>query len=270
MIRSCLIWLSLLTVLIPATASAKTLCTVIVDADTGARLFEDGTCDLRATPASTFKVALAVMGFDAGFLTDMKAPVLAYREGEVDWGGENWRRPTEPTRWLKYSVVWYSQRIARSLGQDTLTHYARAFGYGNADFSGDPGKNNGLERAWISSSLAISPREQVAFLRKLVTGRLPVSQAAMDKTMRIVATTRAGGGWRVSGKTGGAYPRKADGSFDRARGFGWFVGWAVRGERRLVFARLAQDETRQAGSPGIRTRDAFLKAWPWLAATIAP
>ncbi|MVA99195.1 class D beta-lactamase [Nitratireductor sp. CAU 1489] len=270
MIRSGLIWLSLLAALAPATASAGTLCTVIADADTGARLLEEGTCDLRATPASTFKVALAVMGFDAGFLTDTHAPVLAYREGEVDWGGKNWRQPTEPTRWLKYSVVWYSQRITRALGQDTLRRYARAFGYGNADFSGDPGKNNGLERAWISSSLTISPLEQVAFLRKLVTGRLPVGQAAMDKTMRIVATTQTGDGWRVSGKTGGAYPRKADGSLDRARGFGWFVGWADRGERRLVFARLAQDETRQAGSPGIRARDAFLKTWPTMAATIAP
>ena len=76
-------------------------------------------------------------------------PVLDYREGDPDWGGEEWKQPTDPTRWLKYSVVWYSQRITHALGAERLTAYANAFSYGNADFSGDPGKNNGLERAWI-------------------------------------------------------------------------------------------------------------------------
>jgi beta-lactamase class D len=56
---------------------------------------------------------------------------------------------------MKHSVVWFSQQIAQYLGQGRLQQYATQFGYGNADFSGDSGKNNGLERAWISSSLKI-------------------------------------------------------------------------------------------------------------------
>jgi beta-lactamase class D len=40
---------------------------------------------------------------------------LAFKEGDPDWGGDNWRQPTDPTRWLKYSVVWYSQRITHAL-----------------------------------------------------------------------------------------------------------------------------------------------------------
>ena len=73
------------------------------------------------------------------------------------------------------------------------------------------------------------------------------------------------GGWIIRGKTGSAYPRKADRSFDRARGWGWYVGWARRDGRTLVFARLDQDETRQSVSGGLRARDALLKEWEAIA-----
>lgn len=251
-----------------APAQAKTLCTVVADARDGMILHQEGDCGSRVTPASTFKVALAVMGFDSGFLKDEHAPSLPFREGYPDWLGDVWRQDTDPVRWLKYSVVWYSQQITRALGVAKLEAYAAAFGYGNADFSGDPGKDNALERAWISSSLKISPLEQVAFLRRLVNADLPVGARAIEMTLRIVETTQAGGGWTVQGKTGSAYPRQADGSFDRARGWGWFVGWASRGDRTLVFARLNQDEQRMAGSGGLRARDAFLKEFPALAASL--
>lgn len=244
-------------------AHARTVCTVVADARSGAILLEEGDCRTRVTPASTFKIPLAVMGFDAGILTDARSPVLPFREGYPAWGGENWTRPTDPAQWMQHSVVWYSQQIARDLGVERMAGYASAFGYGNADFAGDPGRNNALERAWIASSLKISPVEQVAFLRNFLDRRLPVRERATAETVRIVEST-AVDGWTVSGKTGSAYPRQADGSFDRARGWGWFVGWAARGDTVLVFARLDQDERRQSGPGGLRARGAFLEAWPAL------
>jgi beta-lactamase class D len=248
--------------------SAKTICTVIADAGSGQVLLEEGDCRTHVTPASTFKIPLSLMGFTTGYLTGTGAPVLPYKPGYPDWGGNNWTQPTDPERWMKYSVVWYSQQITAALGAETLESYATAFSYGNADFSGDPGKNNGLERAWISSSLKISPLQQAAFLAKLVTRDLPVTGDALNWTMAIVEATPAGDGWTVHGKTGAAYPRRADGSFDRARGWGWFVGWAVKGDRTVVFARLNQDEKRQKGSAGIRNKKAFLKEWSSLIAAV--
>ena len=132
---------------------ARTLCTIVVDAHDGVTLVREGACEDRVTPASTFKLALAVMGFDGGFLKDATTPTLPFREGYPDWLGDIWRRDTNPTTWLEYSVVWYSQQIAKALGRARLEAYARDFSYGNGDFSGDAGKDNGLERAWISSSL---------------------------------------------------------------------------------------------------------------------
>ncbi len=235
-----------------ARAEARIVCTLVIDSDGGAPLLESGDCDSRVTPASTFKVALAAIGFEEGILTGPHAPVWTHARGEVDWGGEPWRGDVDPAWWMTYSVVWYSQRMARQLGTARLEGHARALGYGNADFSGDPGKDNGLERAWIASSLKISPREQVRFLQGLLNRTLPLSGAAMAQAEGIVQGAGTGAGWRIRGKTGGAYPRRADGSFDRARGHGWFVGWAQKGTRRVVFARLARDEGRERGSPGIR------------------
>ena len=201
------------------------------------------------------------MGFDNGFLTDAHTPVLSFKAGDPDWGGANWRQPTDPTRWLKYSVVWYSQRVTHALGEERVTDYARKFGFGNADFSGDPGKSNGLDRAWIASSLQVSPYEQVTFLRMLVTRQLPVSTRAMAQAEEVVEVSAGGDGWQVHGKTGMAYPRDASGGTDVAHGYGWYVGWATKGTRTLLVARLDQDEHADPTPTGLRTRAALLAGW---------
>ena len=257
-----------LALLLPALpARAELVCLLIADAETGQPLLEEGDCDRRVTPASTFKLALAVIGFDAGLLQDADHPALDWREGEPDWGGAAWRGRVTPESWLRDSVVWYSQRLTWQLGAEAFAAATRALAYGNADVSGDPGQGNGLSRAWLSSSLQISGREQAAFLHRLLTRRLPFSARAQEITETLTPHTDAAG-WIFHGKTGGAYPRRADGSFDRARGWGWYVGWAEDGSRRVIVVRLAQDTERLPGSPGLRSRDALLAGWPDIAARL--
>lgn len=266
MTRIFALWITASLFALGTPASASQICTLIAEASTGEILLESGDCSTRVTPASTFKIALAVIGYDTGFLTDAQTPRLPYKKEYVAWGGKNWTQPTNPERWMKYSVVWYSQQITKSLGQDTLERYARAFQYGTADFSGDAGKNNGLERAWIESSLKISPREQAAFLSGLVNHTLPVRKDAISKAQKIVEAVHLGNGWTLHGKTGSAYPRNADGSFNRAQARGWFVGWAQKDGRTFVFARLNQDEKRTKPSSGLRARQEFITDWPALLA----
>lgn len=251
----------LITALISTNAHAKTLCTVIADANTSQTLIQQGDCSTRVTPASTFKIAISLMGFDSGVLKTEHDPVLPYREGYVDWGGALWREPTDPARWIKYSVVWFSEQVTQSLGQARFQQYATAFHYGNEDVSGDPGKQNGVMGSWIDSSLRISPLEQVAFLKKVVNRQLPVTAHAYDMTEHITEVTTLPDGWDIHGKTGTGSPG-AVGAFDRAHAYGWFVGWARKGTRTLVFARLIQDEQAKDTPAGIRARDAFLQEWP--------
>lgn len=186
----------------PAMAGeAAVICTVAVAADSGAVLRRDGDCARRVTPASTFKIALALMGYEAGILRSADAPEWPFRRGYPAWI-PTWRRAHTPATWMRESVLWYSQEITRRLGAGRFAAAVRALGYGNADVSGDPGAGNGLTRAWLSSSLRISPDEQVAFLRRLAAGTLPVTPAAMAATAGLIDQGERPDGWRVHGKTG--------------------------------------------------------------------
>jgi beta-lactamase class D len=246
-----------------SSGQAHTLCTALADGSTGRILLEQGDCATRVTPASTFKIAISLMGFDSGFLKDEHAPLLPFREGYPDYIA-SWRTSVDPTSWIKNSVVWYSQQITQSLGQERFQNYVSEFQYGNEDVSGDPGKDDGLTRAWLSSSLKISPMEQLEFLRKLVDRTLPVSPRAVEMTSRVTALGTVGEGWQVHGKTGTGSPVLADGTHDEAHDYGWFVGWTRKGSRVIVFARLIQADEILPQGAGPSARTDFLNELPGL------
>lgn len=242
-----------------AAAQDVVQCTVMADAATGAILIRQGQCEQRVTPASTFKIAISLMGYDSRLLRDEHMPALPFRPGYIDWRPE-WRATTDPTSWMRDSVVWYSQQITTALGEERFRRYVRGFQYGNQDVAGSPGKP-GLTYAWLGSSLKISADEQVGFLLKLVNRQLPVSPLAYDMTSRITRLAYANG-WEIHGKTGTGFPVLPDGSADEAHAYGWFVGWAKRGERVVVFARLVQDQKREPGPAGLRVKDGLLRDLP--------
>jgi beta-lactamase class D len=229
-------------------------CTLIVDADSGASVVREGSCDQRVTPASTFKIAISLMGFDSGVLRDEHTPYLPYQQGYAAWNA-SWRQGTDPARWLRESVVWYSDQVRSRLGSAAVHGYVEAFDYGNRGLSGMTGAEEPAALSELSPTLKISPIEQTVFLRKLVRRRLPVSAHAHEMTARLLKVGTLPNGWEVYGKTGTAHTRLADGSEDA---IGWFVGWASKGGRTLVFARLLEQPVRTDGYGGPLTRDAFL------------
>lgn len=253
---------------LPSLATAQTQCLAIADTATGTLLKHEGAgCEQRITRASTFKIAISLMGFDSGVLKYEHSPALPFKEGYSAWR-PSWKQTTDPAYWMKESVVWYSQEITPRIGAQKFAAYLKAFNYGNADASGDKGKNNGLTRAWLSSSLQISPMEQMAFLTRIVKRDLAVSDHAYDMTGRITKLDSIIDGWEVHGKTGAGAPRNADGSLAESRSYGWFVGWATKGERKIVFVHQIQDEAKQEVSPGFRARDALLAVLPDVLAKI--
>lgn len=244
-----------------ALATGELRCTEMADATSGKRLVHEGTCDDAVTPASTFNIAISLMGFDSGILRDESSPVLPFQEGYADWIPA-WRAASSPTDWMKNSTVWYSQQITSKLGAARFQGYVESFDYGNQDVAGDPGKDNGLAFSWISSSLKISPVDQVSFLRKVVNRKLPIKAQAYDMTSRLLKVKTLASGWEIYGKTGTAFPVKPNGTDDRTRSYGWFVGWATKGERTIVFARLVQDQKEEEIPAGMRVKEAFLRELP--------
>lgn len=246
----------------PAKNKPALECTLILEAASGAVLVRDGTCDRRVSPASTFKLPLALMGFDSDILVDGRTPHWDYRP-EFNAVKRD-HKPVDPTIWLKDSVVWFSQEITRKLGDERFASYVKSFGYGNGDISGNPGRADGLTHSWLSSSLKISPAEQVALIRGMLDRSLPVSAKAVDETQAAMPTFSVAG-WRVRGKTGTGWLSGRGGAVDRDRPLGWFVGWAEQGGRRIAFARLVVNDGRSKTFMGPAVRDAFLADLPKLA-----
>lgn len=195
-----------------------------------------GKYDDRHAPYSTFKVPLAIMGFESGFLKTEDAPRLAFREeyekNFQEWYTREkgiaygWCQDHTPQTFMKFSVLWFSHQITEHLGPELFNQYASKLTYGNRDFSGTPGQNDGLLNSWLGTSLEISPHEQVQFLEKLLANELDFTQDAQIKTKKIMDREEEWDGWKLYGKTGGGSGNN-----------GWFIGWIEKDNQQIVFAQ---------------------------------
>ncbi|KMY68659.1 hypothetical protein AAU61_03285 [Desulfocarbo indianensis] len=184
----------------------------------------------RYSPCSTFKIPHALIGLDLGILKD--------GDTSFQWDGSpqaypHWQKDHTLRSAMAGSVVWYFQRLAGKIGPRDMARYLAEFSYGNQDSSG------GLEIFWLSSSLKISPREQIAFLSKLYREELPVSPKAMLAVKDVILLDKSGEAL-LRGKTGS----------DRIAGkwvLGWFVGWVERPQGVYIFAALLRGADQAYG-----------------------
>ena len=196
----------------------------------------EGKYDDRHAPYSTFKVPLALMGYHAGILETEDSPRWPFNEEYEknfqswytrDKGLEyHWCEDHTPKTFMKYSVLWFSHQITELLGPERFHQYTSKLNYGNRDFSGTPGQNDGLLNSWLGTSLKISPHEQVQFLEKLLTNELDFSKDAQEKTKKIMDREEEWDGWKLYGKTGGGSGNN-----------GWFIGWIEKDGQQIVFAQ---------------------------------
>lgn len=248
--------------LLPFSAHAEVGCTLIVSYPQAQVLHESGNCDQRRSPASTFKIPLALMGFDSGILEDTHTPRW---EPTTLYGpvAERERQDADAEIWLKDSIIWFSRKITDTLGSARFQNYMKLLHYGNMDVSGTPGRNNGLTHSWLFNSLKITPREQVQFIQAMLKHELSVSAHAHEMTIASMPGFTAGD-WQVFGKTGSGWLRDTNGEINMNRPQGWFVGWARNGNRQIVFARLLLRHQPIEGYAGMMARDTFLQELPQL------
>ena len=207
----------------------------------------------RVSPCSTFKIILSVMGYDSGILEDEATPTWDFQEGYDDWL-LSWRQPINPASWMQYSCVWYSKVLAKQLGIEKMQGYLDGMEYGNKDLSGA----SVTDATWINSSIKISAREQVDFLKKMIKGNLPISKKAIQKSKVILFKEELGLGWRLYGKTGWS---GSDIALDgKTLQFGWFVGWVEKGDHFFPFAYLIRNDKIQTGQRIPRVKELLLQA----------
>ena len=216
-------------------------------------IHQEGDCNQRYAPCSTFKIALSLIGYDSGILIDEMHPLWPFKKGYPDFL-EVWKQDQTPKSWMKNSCVWYSQVLTRKLGMQKFQSYITKFNYGNMDLSGDKGKNNGLTNAWLSSSLEISSIEQIAFLGKLLNNTLPVSRHTHEMTKNILFVEELPGGWKLYGKTGSGVLLSPDRTRKLKIQHGWFIGWIEKDGRVIAFSNHISDDKKQNTFAGQRAK----------------
>jgi beta-lactamase class D len=186
-------------------------------------------CTTRISPASTFKIPHALAALDSGVLAgpDVTFPY----DGNPD-EPETWKRDHTLASAMRYSVVWYFQRVATLLGPERERDYLARFDYGNRDIS------SGLTTFWLDGSLRISPDEQARFMVALYENALPVSKEAMN-TVRAILVQPRGVVVNASGEHPFDAPWPDDAVVSAKTGgneeLSWLVGHVQRRSRAWVF-----------------------------------
>lgn len=179
-------------------------------------------CEEGYIPASTFKIANALIAAENGVILSQDTPLR--------WDGQTysvdaWNRDHTVLSAFRASCVPCFQQLAREIGEARMRDWLARLEYGNQDSSGT------IDLFWLRGQLRITPLEQIDFLWRLDTGKLPVRPTSAELVRDIMEIERRDG--RVlRGKTGWAAPPEV------SREVGWFVGWVELGKRRVYFATV--------------------------------
>jgi beta-lactamase class D len=173
----------------------------------------------RFSPASTFKVANALIGLSLGAVTSVDT-LIPY-SGDPNPFMREWLQPMGLRGAMKVSNVPLYQELARRIGLVRMRTAIERLHYGNERIGND------VTSFWLRGPLAISAVEQTRFLSGLAHQNLPFPRRAQQQ---VAAITRvdAGPGWSLHAKTGW---QNAPGA-----GVGWWVGWVQRGDQITPFA----------------------------------
>ncbi len=206
---------------VAATSSASTSTFVLLDVGSGVTSATNARlADLAVPPCSTFKIPNTLIGLSTDVIPD---ETFSLPWDGVVRGLPEWNQDHDLTSAMRYSVVWFYQEVARRIGAERMQSYVKRFAYGNESTC------CAVDNFWLSGKLRITPRQQVDFLRRMVTGKLPVEREHVQLVRRLI-NIESNPSYRLYGKTGTC---SADG-----RGVAWLVGLAERGGRQWIYALL--------------------------------
>lgn len=170
------------------------------------------------TPASTFKIVNSLIGLETGVITDASF-TIAWDSVIRDL--PTWNQDQTLSSAFKYSAVWYYQEMARRIGEDQLRDWLEKLEYGNRDIS------SGVDRFWLSGSLQVTALQQVDFLARLYTNKLPVHDRSSEIVKEIMVEKDTLG-YVLRTKTGWG---NQDGNE-----VGWYVGYFETADNVYFFA----------------------------------
>lgn len=173
----------------------------------------------RFSPASTFKIANALIGLSRGAVRSVDE-LIPYT-GDANPFMREWLQPMGLRGAMTVSNVPLYQELARRIGLERMRNAIQRLHYGNEQVGTD------VTTFWLRGPLAISAVEQTRFLSRLAHRTLPFPAQAQRQVAEITRVD-SGPGWSLHAKTGW---QNAPGP-----GVGWWVGWVRKGDQITPFA----------------------------------
>lgn len=195
-------------------------CFVMFDGERDVwRVYNRERAQSRFLPASTFKIANALIGLELSAARDVDE-VIPY--GGTDEAFDGWERDMSLREAMKVSNVPVFHQLARRIGIERMGERVKAFGYGNTEVGDDV-----EQRFWLTGPLAISALEQVEFIRRYRAGELPI-RSETAAAVREILEYEIGADYAIFGKSGWAGSRHPE--------TGWWVGWVEKRGATYPFA----------------------------------
>jgi bla regulator protein BlaR1 len=191
---------------------------VLKDVDGPTIVINRPLAETRLTPASTFKLLIALAGLESGAIPDAHTVLR--------WDGQpqmipTWNRDHDLASAMRTSATWYFEEVLERVDPAAVQELLQRLRYGNMDARGS------RRRFWMEGELRISAVEQAEALARVWIGRAGASRRTLGLLAQVTELGRDGEGV-LYGKTGTAM---VDGQT-----IAWLVGGVRRGERRHTYA----------------------------------
>ena len=197
--------------------------TMLNNADGNITVYNMALDTMRLTPASTFKIANALIGLQTGVITNDS---MIIKWDGIKRKNNDWNKDLNLREAFKVSAVPYFQEVARRIGKDTMQHWIDTLAYGNKNLQGP------IDSFWLNNQLKISPDEQLGFLKKLYFDQLPFRKS-VQQNVRDIMLQEDNTLYKLSYKTGWGFD-------EQNNNIGWLVGWIEENRHVYFFVTLVK------------------------------
>lgn len=187
-------------------------------------IFNDSIAKIPYSPASTFKIANAILGLENKIITDENF-VLPW--DSIIRSNAIWNQTQNLNFAFKNSTVWYFQEIARRIGPEKMLVGLQNLNYCDSSFK----IKNDIDKFWLNGNLKKSLIEQIGFINLLSSNKMNIGKKTY-KTLEIIMASDTLSNSYIYSKTGWA----VDGSED----IGWFIGYVIKNNKKYVFGSLVK------------------------------
>ncbi|MFA7274079.1 MAG: penicillin-binding transpeptidase domain-containing protein [Crocinitomicaceae bacterium] len=184
-----------------------------------------GIAKAKFSPASTFKIPNTIIGLESGLYNE--SSIFKYDGSKRRL--EAWQKDLSFREAFQTSCVPCYQELAYKVGVDQMRTLLDSMKYPGMTFD-----KSTLDNFWLEGESAISPLEQVDFMRRLFTKQFPLKEGTLNSLKNIMAvdTTQYG---ILYAKTGMGTSEGKD--------LGWYVGYIQKPKNRIYFATLIRPIT---------------------------